>query len=385
MKKKVTLLTGAGFTSSFNGITTKSLTEKIVDLNVEGVKINDQNPGVYFKSLLERHYKTKDDLDCVNFETIIHLLEEMYSYYVSCYPSGKKIDLSKRKGVKPSFLQVKRSIDEKLKAHLSRENEVSAGIKDIFILYIDAIIHELESFNNDINNIGMTRFSDFISTYLTDSKWGKRIYTLNYDAWISKHMGYYDGFGANGLFDREGIIRSTKQNVHYNLHGCINWDREWGEVRRIKDCLDFKKYKHSSLFSLNREPLLVAPIITGYNKLSRMNYSPYLELYFSFQQDVIDSDLLIIIGYSFSDNHINNILSMYNGAVIVVTYFPELTTSSTTFLTRSSKNYLDRITLNGNGLVNYKITGSVIFSENNVKVWGKGIGDEFYQEFVTLI
>jgi hypothetical protein len=71
---------------------------------------------------------------------------------------------------------------------------------------------------------------------------------------------------------------------------------------------------------MNREPLIATPIISGYHKLERMKFNPYLQFYYSLQNDILNSDLLVLIGYSFSDTHINNMISLFKGKCIVVGY-----------------------------------------------------------------
>lgn len=54
-------------------------------------------------------------------------------------------------------------------------------------------------------------------------------------------------------------------------------------------------------------------IITGFNKPSRVLESPYFEFYSRFCQDCLEAERIIIIGYSFSDIHVNKgIENAYN-------------------------------------------------------------------------
>lgn len=120
MKYKVTILIGAGFTQSpdFGGPSTLFLTDKLRKLRINNFDIDGKTPGEYFYRKLCHHYtrriKNDCDLSIVNFETIIHLLEELYSHLISYNKpeiNGRDDsilrNISKSKGVNPSFLILK--------------------------------------------------------------------------------------------------------------------------------------------------------------------------------------------------------------------------------------------------------------------------------------
>lgn len=164
--------------------------------------------------------------------------------------------------------------------------------------------------------------TEFLKIHLSESKYTRRFYTLNYDTWLNKYLGIYDGFDASGKFEPEKVMRDDTMDCHYNLHGSILWqnDLDRNKMKKLKKPVNYLSYTQSSDYGLNREPLIATPIITGYHKLERMKYNPYLQFYFALQNDILNSDLLILIGYSFSDTHINNILSMFKGKCVVVGY-----------------------------------------------------------------
>jgi hypothetical protein len=166
---------------------------------------------------------------------------------------------------------------------------------------------------------------DFIEKKLPENEWIKRVYTLNYDTWMNSYMGYYDGFNKEGIFESEKVLKENDFNCHYNLHGCIQWKNAVGinKVEKLKNIVDVFSYNNASDYGINREPLLSTPIITGYHKLERMKYNPYLQFFYSLQKDILDSDMLLIIGYSFTDTHINNLLALFKGNTVIVNYIGE--------------------------------------------------------------
>lgn len=338
MKQKVTILTGAGFTlpPDFGGPSTWFLTDKLRKLRIKNYEIDGKTPGEYFYRKLCYHYTRKIKKDCdlsiVNFETIIHLLEELYSHLTSYNkPDVKGKDdsilkiLARSKGVKPSFLILKDAIKKDLTVlkTTSKIEFLNQIVKNIYSHFIDALIEELRKFNSDSANEGMRRFEkEILKKRLPENEFTRRFYTLNYDTWLNKYLGIYDGFDETGKFEAEKVMTEYKIDCHYNLHGSILWqnDLDKNKIKKLKKPVDYLGYTQSSTYSLNREPLIATPIITGYHKLERMKFNPYLQFYFALQNDILNSDLLILIGYSFSDTHINNILSLFKGKCVVVGY-----------------------------------------------------------------
>jgi hypothetical protein len=126
------------------------------------------------------------------------------------------------------------------------------------------------------------------------------------------------------------------------------------------------------------------------------------------QNDIINSNLLIIIGYSFSDIHINNIISLFKGKCIIVGYIKKwvdaetvkrIDTSSGKMLDYENvffdiwnddiNSFLKSIEPSNGGFDNINEkeiqSGSIISKNGNTKFWWKGIGDDFYSNCSSLI
>jgi hypothetical protein len=420
-KKTVTFLTGSGFTSSsqFMGISTQNLTDKIRKLHIPGYEIKNQTPGEYLYRLLCYHYTRKTVKDCdisiVNFETIIHLLEEMYTFFVSQNKDGiaKKDpnvvkNLALHKGVKPSFLEIRddvlKEIDKIRKRNrIKYRNQV---VRVIYSYFIQELINNLKSFNSDKDNAGMRGFvSNYLGTNFPESKYVRRFYTLNYDTWLNRYLGFYDGFDNDGKFQSNEVMSNDKIDCHYNLHGSLLWANtlDVSNVEKRIRAVDYLSYSKSSNYSINREPLIATPIITGYNKMQRMKYAPYLELYYSLQKDILSSDLLVIIGYSSSDTHVNSILSLYKGKAVVVNFIwdwfeaeikakkhklPQDELDPAYDIFDIEKTVFENIEPFDNGF-NLNLTqiakGFVKSKNGNTRVWWRGIGEEFYTNWSKII
>jgi hypothetical protein len=400
-KQRVTILTGAGFTLSdeFGGPSTIKLTKKLRELEIKNFSIgkDQKTPGEYFYKILCDNYELSidnGDLSVINFETIIHLLEEIYSYQTSRkVKDTSSIHLFRTKGIKPSFLVLKTEIEEDL-SDLEKKagtRNIAEAIKIIYYHFIDAIVDELRALNSDKNNKGMRNFlNSFLQRHFPETKFTRRIYTLNYDTWLNKYSHFSDGFNSSGHFQTKKVMEEFHEDCHYNLHGSILWKNSNHEITKVG--LPFSHLRHDpySNVGLNRELLISSPIITGYNKLERMKFKPYLQLYYSLQKDILDSDLLILIGYSFSDLHVNNIISLFEKKGVVVDKIGSWDNAA---------SYDDSIGIkvkpikaikssdwDFQHLVGKNIKDSWVKSKNgNIRFWWKGVDDDFYNAWKRII
>lgn len=402
-KKRVTILTGAGFTLQANSISTKLLTDAIRPLDICGVRIGGQLPGEYFYRLLCKHY-CPDDGECpiavVNFETIIHLLEEMYAHTVSnnVHQDQKKPVIPEFKGVKPAFLLIKDppwTDLEKARRNCSFKT-VSGFVKHCFCKFVERIQQEFSSFENDSRNVSMRSFTDdFLHKYFKNSDWIVRIYSTNYDTWLHSFNDLYDGFDSSGAFEPRKVMEDGDVWSHFNIHGCVKWDFDESTFKIVRrpNIIGLKSGT-SSQFGMDREPLMYTPIITGYNKLARMKYDPYLQFYFALQKDVLQSDLLMTIGYGFGDTHLNNLLRLYKGKAVVINYlsnwvkaFNDAQENGEDFVCSPSDDDADdlfkrRIEPMDGGFDLVSTPSDFVNSKDgNTFVWWRGLSDEFYESF----
>ncbi|MCT4615200.1 MAG: SIR2 family protein [Marinifilaceae bacterium] len=86
----------------------------------------------------------------------------------------------------------------------------------------------------------------------------------------------------------------------YKIHGSINW------VEDDKNQNTFFKIKEISTPDNSKENVLIYPTPTKQNKSLG---SPYVEMFREFQCKLLEPlSVLFVIGYSFSDEHVNNII-----------------------------------------------------------------------------
>lgn len=325
--KKCVILTGAGaaYPWKINGkpVNSQSITEKIISENSFLEKL--------ISSIVAR-YEGKYD---VNFETILHILETLYLYY-----RGKKSPID----FVPSVL-----------FNLADEIIEMGGISDsddpstlMSVYYKDAIFlirNEIYKYDNLIKidfhpslNSQLSRFIDSI----VKNEFIIRGYTTNYDQMLidcgSESIKFFDGTtprldNQNILFD-PGINDFNIQEIHsfdnhcfYNLHGSIYWNN----IPEYFNSLNKSSFYLERNFNFTirieseesnpKEPILLSPIITGYNKVQRVYFEPFHAISNSFYKDCLNADCFIFIGFSFSDPYITNVIrnaNIQNKRVLIV-------------------------------------------------------------------
>jgi hypothetical protein len=164
------------------------------------------------------------------------------------------------------------------------------------------------------------------------------IFTLNYDLLadvavegLSRATGkkWYDGFGSR--------VRGT--DLTFNPAEYAKWNRSWGpeylRLQHLHGSLGYayargEPFVHARRFVLEeatspeyiRENWAwakslalelpaetfcgIAPIISGLNKLQKLNVQPFANYYAAFAQAISASPRLLIVGYGKGDDHINH-------------------------------------------------------------------------------
>lgn len=170
---------------------------------------------------------------------------------------------------------------------------------------------------------------------ITDKEHQINIFTLNHDLFFETllpHLGYNFSHGfstqKSNLLDNDDALVEIFDNSYaeriklYKLHGSIdqhiyrydhNTDRH-GDYDYFKT-LNYHT-KHTSRYRDGNGNItqhftfdIKPQIVTGGNKLGRiMADKMYSALYKNFQEELPESDKLIIVGYSYSDQHINTVI-----------------------------------------------------------------------------
>ncbi len=346
--KRNIFLFGAGAVIDWGAPRTKELTDKMVQW---GFKARDgKTITLHIKDILEKNGHS------VNFETILSVIEELIVFY-----AGKKIS-NHNNSLMPPFLSsndllcsflnysVKGDINSRYTLNIpddkvaSNRNPTPDKAPNQFFfemlltellsnieVYVDSYsFHskkhtKIESKNKTLND----SFSNWIKTFV-DNQEIVRLYTLNYDRLnkvILENRGVdvFEGFDSRAIVsDLNGIEPNLMRIVNdadcvcnYNMHGCAYWELK--ELRNHKTFLPFlipRIYiadNYSEVPSLETEKgksIICTNIIAGYQKTQKSVLSPYKQMQCSFDRDCLNADNIFIIGYSFSDEHINESIKM---------------------------------------------------------------------------
>lgn len=147
-----------------------------------------------------------------------------------------------------------------------------------------------------------------LATWLgsTDRHEPVEIFTTNYDLLIEealerRRISYFDGFvgGHRPFFDRHSV---TNDGIPSNwvrlwkLHGSMNWSQEEGESNRIWRTDD-----------IQGERAVIHPSHLKYDQSRKMPYLTLIDRLKAFLKR--DESVLFIVGYSFGDEHINDVIA----------------------------------------------------------------------------
>jgi hypothetical protein len=203
-------------------------------------------------------------------------------------------------------LRLKNRMSNPVAAYVSgwhtRLTELEAKHPKLLDFFIDAIYEQLslwlatpEAAKIDF----LSRLCEFAGPYTVS------FFTLNYDllveaALTSRNAEFVNGMDSKRaewspeLFANDEVIRLFK------LHGSLDWvDHELFGICSM----EFPRHGRAEEFEGDQTPLI---IFGTDQKLT--SKEPFLSLLYYFSSEIKKSDIVIIIGYSFGDSHLNDIL-----------------------------------------------------------------------------
>ena len=156
---------------------------------------------------------------------------------------------------------------------------------------------------------------------LCNQRGPRDIFSLNYDTLLEASLDelrlpYVDGFrGANrAWFDSETFDeKGTTAYRIFKLHGSVNWTRDAdGHVRR----------GHSANGYPPKEPIVIYPSEQKYLQTQYGVYETLLGRFRDRLRTARANNCLVIMGYSFNDNHINEAIrdSVRNSNLTVIAF-----------------------------------------------------------------
>lgn len=150
-----------------------------------------------------------------------------------------------------------------------------------------------------------------------------RVYTTNYDDFVGQATidAFFTGFTAshgNHLdFDPKAYWSQWDVPGLFHIHGSIHMgfphdmphdigDVAWYPSRQ--EALQYATFNGSGRERMDGTFVARSSIVTGLDKLSRLQQSPYTFYYAGFSRDVMEADVVIVLGSGLADLHLNTYL-----------------------------------------------------------------------------
>ena len=290
----------------------------------------------------------------VTFETIIDFLEELFNYYASKNSKLESFNLF-------SFIDLSDLIKDFFHFEITNKTEKTYTLNipeseydtedwiPIEILpeqkYCELLVNNLlqgiighvskysyhtkgnSVIYEPVNNLINKSFVKWCKKYI-DKNSSLRMYTLNYDR-IFKVLLQEEGINVFEGFDLSTsevavnqylvpnlirIVSDFNCNVFYNLHGSAYWyfaEYNQNQLPGYQFYLEGAPEMNNptAVIEIERNKRhLISNIITGYQKVLKTALSPFRQMLAAFDRDCIEADFIFIVGYSYTDEHINDII-----------------------------------------------------------------------------
>lgn len=201
-------------------------------------------------------------------------------------------------------LRLKSRLDSPLAPYVSGWNqklvELEAMQDGLLADFLEAIYSRLNSWltvDDPAKIAYLARLNDF-----KDIAESVDVFSLNYDLCVemafteSSHL-FVNGFTENGW--TPSAFQSSEIRL-FKMHGSLDWVED--EVHGICS-VSMPRHTYADDFEGQKPPLLIFGTdakLTG--------KEPFLTLLYSFSSRLQDSDVLVVVGYSFQDEYLNDII-----------------------------------------------------------------------------
>ena len=180
---------------------------------------------------------------------------------------------------------------------------------DIFERFLDFILARLIEWITPTDSKAKALIKPFKTLFeeSIDQDYSIDIFTLNYDLVFEKFLNSETEMIVNNgfrhyLWEQKFTTGADNSRINlYKIHGSIDWYFD-----EIEELIKYKQ-DHEPAFN-PRNPSEIKPhIILGYqHKL--FSVKPFFSIVQEFIRKLRSSNLIVVVGYSFSDSYINNLL-----------------------------------------------------------------------------
>lgn len=303
--KRILVLVGAGASVDFGIPQTKDFTaalERELQDDQYCLESGGWEAYQWVKNTLEKYYG--DEPWEAHFERVYHSLHELAAM--------KLIDgaVPKYKPVLYPFLKPEHALEDR-----ALRAAAHAMLKAIY---------KIASTSSALSKHSLNPLTAFIKGLMENAV--PRIYTTNYDDFFSQaYPGLFTGFtnkrdGYN-LFNPKDYWAEWNVPGLFHLHGSVHFgfplggtpdpDVDIGDLAWYESREEAIKHVHgggSGKARLDGTQLERSAIITGLDKLGRLQQSPYLSYYGGLTREVNEADLIIVLGSGLGDLHLNTCL-----------------------------------------------------------------------------
>ena len=301
---KIALFLGAGASVPFGKPTTAELKEKLFNKYI-GAVATDIFHEILFSFLTHPEFQ--------DIEYVLQSVKEL-THTLGGYGGKYLLDQTRGEYVKTGMHDV----------HISNfYNELKKVEKRL-----EDEIFESYSWKTDEDD-NLFIVDDVIFSFLKEKPESIRVFTTNYDQAIERYcelkdeLRLVDGFKydenkqkliwADGDYSYCDKINDDKKNVYlYKLHGSLNWkEHKSGKIERTSEESVVADPKYTA-------NMLIYPTLSpkdGYEK------EPYKSIRDNFEKSMKSIDICIVIGFSFRDQHVNEILESFiknNKTLIII-------------------------------------------------------------------
>ena len=171
----------------------------------------------------------------------------------------------------------------------------------------------------DQPKIDLTPLSKFVQCLRKDHV--TRIYTTNYDDFVLQavpdlYYGFNPDYSAEPKhFNGEAFWNAADEDCVFHLHGSVHFGFPrpkdltddlsplcWYEERA--EALRYSVYNGSPERQMDGSQFIPSALITGFDKLARMQQTPQTHYYASLARDGMKADIIYVIGFGLADLHI---------------------------------------------------------------------------------
>lgn len=344
--KKTTMLLGAGAMIPFGGPSTTVITERLLS----------HAACEYVYKVIQQGYAEK-----CNFESLLSALELLLEWNIS--KDNNRHSTFRDTSIYKNVFQL----------GLPFQYHTTGEVWEIYKQVVNDIIEIIKDYDYYPQYTGyrhgkeLAILDSFLSKCQVVSN--LKIYTLNYDRLIpnviGNHLEIYEGIeGDTFVYNLKKF--SNHHLTYYNLHGSIYIDyNPYTGIKLLDRPVELENAIRITGGNPNEQKIFL-PIIAGYHKSQRIMSQPFNFGLGAFMCDCDDCETIMIVGYSFSDPHINSILSNFIKTditkIIIVDY------SSDCVLSRYMINTIKRVfkiesdlEIIGNGTYRNKSNTLIIF------------------------